>query len=107
MAPQGMRPVSWPMLLAASRCTPDGVSTAITSERARLRGRRRHARVEACVSKKSPQEAPRPEPRSRPEAALREVADDRGAFNWALFDPDRLELHSAGHGGLEEMKAPL
>lgn len=53
------------------------------------------------------QEAPRPEPRSRPEAALREVADDRGAFNWALFDPDRLELHSAGHGGLEEMKASL
>lgn len=38
------------------------------------------------------------------EEALRGVGEDRGSYNWALFEPTRLQLHNAGYGGLEEMQ---
>lgn len=36
--------------------------------------------------------------------AMKEVADQRGRFNWAILEPNKLDLHNAGCGGLEEMK---
>lgn len=32
------------------------------------------------------------------------VSADNGALNWLLLEPDRLEVHKTGRGGLEEMK---
>lgn len=36
--------------------------------------------------------------------ALSCVSADNGALNWLLLEPDRLEVHKTGQGGLEEMK---
>eukprot|EP00439_Symbiodinium_sp_Y106_P052552 s1449_g7.t1 len=35
---------------------------------------------------------------------LAAVGDTTGPYNWALLEPERLELHNAGYGGLVEMK---
>lgn len=39
--------------------------------------------------------------------ALSAVGDANGAFNWALLEPTKLDLHNAGYGGLGEMKTWL
>ncbi|CAJ1436375.1 unnamed protein product [Effrenium voratum] len=36
--------------------------------------------------------------------ALQAVGDATGPYNWALLEPEKLELHNAGYGGLLEMK---
>eukprot|EP00434_Breviolum_minutum_P000802 symbB.v1.2.000706.t1/scaffold40.1/size395337/10 len=36
--------------------------------------------------------------------ALAAVGDASGPYNWALLEPEKLELHNAGYGGLVEMK---
>uniref|UniRef100_A0A7S1MMH2 ADF-H domain-containing protein n=1 Tax=Alexandrium catenella TaxID=2925 RepID=A0A7S1MMH2_ALECA len=39
--------------------------------------------------------------------ALAAVAKSRGQYNWVLLEPTQLELHNAGYGGLDELKAWL
>jgi len=41
------------------------------------------------------------------EEALRAVGEDRCSYNWALLEPNKLELYAAGFGGVDEMKAAL
>mmetsp|Transcript_65811 Transcript_65811/g.206111 ORF Transcript_65811/g.206111 Transcript_65811/m.206111 type:complete len:695 (+) Transcript_65811:191-2275(+) len=41
------------------------------------------------------------------DGALAAVAKLRGSYNWVLLEPTNLELHNAGYGGLEELKAWL
>eukprot|EP00931_Biecheleriopsis_adriatica_P118858 TRINITY_DN9416_c0_g2_i1.p1 TRINITY_DN9416_c0_g2~~TRINITY_DN9416_c0_g2_i1.p1 ORF type:complete len:1068 (+),score=185.46 TRINITY_DN9416_c0_g2_i1:39-3242(+) len=36
--------------------------------------------------------------------ALRAVGDIAGVYNWLLLEPEKLELHNAGYGGLSELK---
>eukprot|EP00435_Cladocopium_sp_Y103_P068587 s42_g31.t2 len=36
--------------------------------------------------------------------ALSAVGDATGPYNWALLEPEKLELHNAGYGGIVEMK---
>jgi len=38
---------------------------------------------------------------------LDDVADSHGRLNWVAIDPAGLELHNAGQGGFDEMKADL
>eukprot|EP00929_Paragymnodinium_shiwhaense_P071720 TRINITY_DN36439_c0_g1_i2.p1 TRINITY_DN36439_c0_g1~~TRINITY_DN36439_c0_g1_i2.p1 ORF type:complete len:813 (-),score=199.62 TRINITY_DN36439_c0_g1_i2:218-2656(-) len=70
------------------------------------------------------QSSPTPEPKAQAEAAapteiqdepkvsggeaVRQVGSDRAAtYNWVLLEPTQFDFHSAGYGGLEEMRRSL